>query len=58
MYLLNSYAVCAIERIVGNWFVNRYPARGSLWFARARFDHSGSLLRCKRERREADLKRG
>jgi len=58
VYLLNYYAVRAVERIVGNWFVNRYPARGSLWLARVCFGHSGSFCTAKRRKGEQILKGG
>ena len=50
LYILSILAVRAVERIVGNWFVNRYPARGSLWFARVCFGHSGSFALQKGEK--------
>ena len=51
-------ATCAVERIVGNWYSNLWPARGSLYSACIRCRHFRSLCSAEKERGKADLERG
>ena len=58
IFLFDFLATCMVERIVGNWYSSRWPARGSLYSSCICCRHFRYLCSAEKERWKADLERG